>query len=83
MLVKRLLLLSIYSFCNSLMVFSYSCILVFWDQSQNLVDAFHANNLVSLKMKNGMSATPLNWLLNALIFALKDSAEALVALFSK
>ena len=30
------------------------------DQSQKLVGVFHANNLVSLKMKNGMSATPLN-----------------------
>lgn len=39
---------------------------------------FQANSLASLKMKNGMSRTPLNCARNALILALKLSAEALV-----
>ena len=37
----------------------------------------------SLNMKNLMSPTPRNWVLNAFILALKDSAEALVSLRSK
>ena len=40
-------------------------------------------SLASLNMKNLMSPTPRNWLLKALILALKDSAEALVSLRSK
>ena len=44
---------------------------------------FQANKVVSLKMKNSISLTPLNCALNALIFALKDSAEALVERLSK
>ncbi len=34
-------------------------------------------------MKNAVSLTPLNYALNALIFALNDPAEAFVLLFSK
>ena len=37
----------------------------------------------SLYMKNLMSVTPLNCVLKAFIFALNDSAEALVSLCSK
>ena len=37
-------------------------------------------NFESLYMKNLMSVTPLNCVLKALIFALNDSAEALVSL---
>ena len=37
----------------------------------------------SLNIKNLMSPTPRNCVLNALIFALKDSAEAFVSLRSK
>ncbi|WP_010256881.1 hypothetical protein [Myroides injenensis] len=33
--------------------------------------------------RNPISFTPLNWALKAFIFALKDSAEALVLLLSK
>ena len=43
----------------------------------------YANILDSLKMKNGISLTPLNCDLNALTFALNDSAAALVVLFTK
>jgi hypothetical protein len=48
-----------------------------------LVNKNQANNLDSLKMKNGMSAMPRSWALNALIFALKDSADAFVERFWK
>ncbi len=37
-------------------------------------------NVASLNMKNLMSLTPLNWVRNAFIFALNDSAEAFVSL---
>ena len=40
-------------------------------------------SVASLNMKNLMSPTPRNWVLNALILALKDSADALVSLRSK
>ena len=36
-------------------------------------------NVASLKMKNLMSLTPRNWVRNAFIFALNDSAEAFVS----
>jgi hypothetical protein len=51
-------------------------------QSENRVGGggCQANNFSSLKIKNGISCTPLNWERKALILALKDSAEALVAL---
>ena len=35
------------------------------------------------KIKNGISPTPLNCALNALIFALNDSANAFVSLLTK
>ena len=44
---------------------------------------YYAHNLDSLNTKNGMSATPLNWLLKAFTLALNDSAPALVCLFTK
>ena len=44
---------------------------------------YYAHNLDSLNKKNGMSATPLNWLLKAFTLALNDSAPALVCLFTK
>ena len=44
---------------------------------------YYAHNLDSLNKKNGMSATPLNWLLKAFTLALSDSAPALVCLFTK
>ena len=40
---------------------------------------FQANSLHSLNMKKRGSDTPLNWVRNILILALKDSAEAFVA----
>lgn len=40
-------------------------------------------SVASLNMKNLMSPTPRNWVLNALILALKDSADAFVSLRSK
>ncbi len=40
-------------------------------------------SVASLNIKNLMSPTPRNWVLNAFILALKDSAEALVSLRSK
>lgn len=40
-------------------------------------------SLASLNMKNFISPTPRNWVLKALILALKDSAEAFVSLRSK
>ncbi len=40
-------------------------------------------SFASLNMKNLMSPTPRNWVLNALILALKDSADALVSRRSK
>ena len=43
----------------------------------------YANILDSLNVKNEISLTPLNWDLNALTFALNDSAAALVVLFTK
>ena len=39
--------------------------------------------MAGLNMKNLMSPTPRNWVLKALILALKDSDEALVSLRSK
>ena len=39
--------------------------------------------LASLKIKNGISLTPLNCALNAFTFALNDSADALVERLSK
>ena len=44
---------------------------------------YYAHNLDSLNKKNGMSATPLNWLLKAFTLELNDSAPALVCLFTK
>jgi hypothetical protein len=38
---------------------------------------------VSLKSKNALLLTPVNWILEALILALKDSAEAFLLRFSK
>lgn len=43
----------------------------------------YAHSFVNLKRKKGISATPLNWLLNASTLALNDSAPALVCLFTK
>ena len=43
----------------------------------------HANCVANLNIKNFTSPTPLNCVLKALIFALKDSADALVSLLSK
>ena len=43
----------------------------------------YAHSFVNLKRKKGISATPLNWLLNAFTLALNDSAPALVCLFTK
>ena len=43
----------------------------------------YANILASLKIKNGISLTPLNCDLNAFTFALKDSADAFVERLSK
>jgi hypothetical protein len=37
----------------------------------------------NLNKKKSIFLTPLNWLLNALILVLKDSAEAFVLLLSK
>ena len=37
----------------------------------------------NLKIKKGISLTPLNCALNALIFALNDSANAFVSLLTK
>ena len=42
-----------------------------------------AKILASLKIKNGISLTPLNCALNAFTLALKDSADALVERLSK
>lgn len=42
-----------------------------------------AHNFISLYKKKGISVTPLNCALNALTFALKDSALAFVALLTK
>ena len=39
--------------------------------------------LASLKIKNGISLTPLNCALNAFTFALNDSADALVERLSR
>ena len=46
-------------------------------------DGVRSISVASLNMKNLMSPTPRNWVLNALILALKDSADALVSLRSK
>ena len=43
----------------------------------------HEYSVVSLNMKNLMSPTPRNCVLNAFILALNDSAEAFVSLCSK
>ena len=43
----------------------------------------YAYSFVNLKRKNLISVTPLSDALNALIFALNDSANALVALLTK
>ena len=43
----------------------------------------YAKILASLKIKNGISLTPLNCDLNAFTFALKDSADAFVERLSK
>ena len=43
----------------------------------------YAKILASLKIKNGISLTPLNCALNAFTFALNDSADALVERLSK
>ena len=43
----------------------------------------YANILTSLKIKKGISLTPLNWALNALTLALNDSADAFVERLSK
>ena len=43
----------------------------------------YANNLVSLNIKNDVSETPLSCVLNNFTLALKDSADAFVALFRK
>ena len=43
----------------------------------------YAHSFVNLKREKGISATPLNWLLNAFTLALNDSAPALVCLFTK
>ena len=54
------------------------------DQDQKLWDfADQAKILDSLNRKKGIFLTPLNCALNALILALKDSAEALVLRLSK
>ena len=45
--------------------------------------SFHAKIFATLKRKNLMSSTPLNWAQKALSLALKDSAEALVLLLLK
>ena len=42
--------------------------------------SFHEYSVANLNIKNFMSPTPLNCVLKALIFALKDSAEAFVNL---
>ena len=46
-------------------------------------DLHYAKILASLKIKNGISLTPLNCALNAFTFALNDSADALVERLSK
>ena len=43
----------------------------------------YAKILASLKMKNGISLTPLNCALKAFTFALNDSADAFVERLSK
>ena len=43
----------------------------------------YAKILASLKIKNGISLTPLNYALNAFTFALNDSADAFVERLSK
>ena len=43
----------------------------------------YAKILASLKIKNGISLTPLNCALNAFTFALNDSADAFVERLSK
>ena len=43
----------------------------------------YAKILASLKIKNGISLTPLNCALNAFTFALNDSEDALVERLSK
>jgi hypothetical protein len=43
----------------------------------------YAKIFASLKIKNGISLTPLNCALNAFTFALNDSADALVERLSK
>ena len=50
------------------------------DQRKKLRDLGYAYNLHTLNKKKALSFTPLNTLLKALIFALKDSLAALVAL---
>ena len=60
-------------------------IIVFMGQRINLVGGQPSQeySFVSLYMKNLMSVTPLNCVLKALIFALNDSADALVRRCSK
>ena len=48
-----------------------------------LAGACHEYSVASLNMKNFTSPTPRNCVRKALIFALNDSAEALVSLSSK
>ena len=63
----------------------------FWDGAGNVGDsgyfrlagACHEYSVASLNMKNFTSPTPRNCVRKALIFALNDSAEALVSLSSK
>ena len=43
----------------------------------------YAKILASLKIKNGIFLTPLNYALNAFTFALNDSADAFVERLSK
>ena len=55
-----------------------------WDSGYfRLAGACHEYSVASLNMKNFTSPTPRNCVRKALIFALNDSAEALVSLSSK
>ena len=57
---------------------------IFWDSGYfRLAGACHEYSVASLNMKNFTSPTPRNCVRKALIFALNDSAEALVSLSSK
>ena len=53
------------------------------NQEMCIRDRIYPVSLHNLKIKNGISPTPLNCALNALIFALNDSANAFVSLLTK